>query len=278
MFNSLTFMVHGGADHGGGIAAAIGGLLSFLEKLAGMGPPEIFSTVLPGIAAMQNIHPLLVHFPIAFLSAFFALDLIGSLAKKPNWRAVASGLLYLGAVASIFTATAGFIAADSVPHGGNVHQVMENHEHFGIAVVIFALSLAGWRALKGGVIEGVANTLFLILAAVMCGLMVLGADLGGLMVYHYGVAVSAVPVSEEALMHHHDGEELHDHEHELGTVPEETHGHNHEPAPVSEPTHDHEAEPAHTHAPSAEHTHNHDHAHAHDPSHQHNHAHPAAGQ
>jgi len=276
MFNSLTFMVHGGADHGGGIAAAIGGLLSFLEKLAGMEPPEMFSTVLPGIAAMQNIHPLLVHFPIAFLSGFFALDLIGSLAKKPNWRRVASGLLYLGAVASIFTATAGFIAANSVPHGGNVHQIMENHEHFGIAVVIFALSLAGWRALKGGVIEGAANTLFLILASIMCGIMVLGADLGGLMVYRYGVAVSAVPVSAEDLMHHHEGEEAHDHEHGTVPMPEPTQHHEHEPAPVSEPMHDHEAEPAHTHAPSAEHTHNHDHAH--DPSHQHNHAHPAAGQ
>ncbi|WP_374089835.1 DUF2231 domain-containing protein [Methylomicrobium lacus] len=272
MFNSLTFMVHGGADHGGGVAAAIGGLLSFLEKLAGMEAPEIFSTVLPGIAAMQNIHPLLVHFPIAFLSAFFALDLVGSLAKKPSWRAVASGLLYLGAVASIFTATAGFIAANSVPHGENVHQIMEHHEHFGIAVVIFALSLAGWRALKGGVIEGAANTLFLILSAVMCGLMVLGADLGGLMVYRYGVAVSAVPVSAEDLMHHHEGEEHHDHEH--GTVPGEMHDHNHEPAPASEPTHDHEAEPAPTHAPGSEPTHEHHHDHGH----QHNHAHPAAGQ
>jgi uncharacterized membrane protein len=214
LFNSLTFMIHGGADHGGGVAAAVAGLLSFLEKLAGMEPPEIFAEVLPGIASMQNIHPMLVHFPLAFLSAFFVLDLAGSLFHKPNWRAVASWLLYLGAVAAIFTATAGFIAADSVPHGGNVHEIMENHENFGIAVVILSVLLSGWRALKGGAIEGPANSLFLILAAVMCGVMVLGADLGGLMVYRYGVSVSAVPVTEDALMHSHGGEEEpHDHEH-----------------------------------------------------------------
>ncbi|MDD1612984.1 MAG: DUF2231 domain-containing protein [Methylococcaceae bacterium] len=206
-------MIHGGADHDGGVAEAVSGLLSFLEKLAGKEPPEIFAAVLPGIAAMPNIHPLLVHFPIAFLSVFFVLDLAGSLFNKPHWRSVAGWLLYLGTVASIFTASAGFIASASVSHGGDVHEIMENHEHFGITVVTFALLMSAWRALKGGVIVGAANSLFLILAAIMCGIMALGADLGGLMVYRYGVGVSAVPVTEDALMHSHGGEDHHDKDH-----------------------------------------------------------------
>ncbi|MGR8941577.1 MAG: DUF2231 domain-containing protein [Gammaproteobacteria bacterium] len=220
MFNSLTFMIHGGADHGGGVAETVAAVLSFLEKLAGMEPPEIFAAVLPGIAAMQNIHPLLVHFPIAFLSAFFVLDLAGTVFAKPSWRAVAGWLLYLGAVASIFTATAGFIASESVPHGSDVHDIMENHEHFGIVVVILALLLSAWRLFKRGVIEGAANSLFLIVSAIMCGIMMLGADLGGLMVYRHGVGVSAVPVSAEAVMHHHEGD-AHEHSHEHG--PEHEH-------------------------------------------------------
>jgi uncharacterized membrane protein len=244
LFNSLTFMIHGGADHGGGVAAAVAGLLSFLEKLSGMGPPEIFGEVFPGIASMQNIHPMLVHFPLAFLSTFFALDLAGSIFHKPNWRAVAGWLLYLGAISAIFTAIAGFIAADSVPHGGDVHEIMETHEHFGITVVILSLLLSGWRALKGGMIEGAANSLFLILAAIMCGVMTLGADLGGLMVYRYGIAVSAVPVSEEAAMHHHHDEE---------EAPHDS-GHDHEagPAPDQAPVHAHEQELGHDHSHSGE--------------------------
>ena len=214
MFNSLTFLIHGGADHGGGIAHAVSGLLAFLEELAGMEPPEIFATALPGVASMQNIHPLLVHFPIAFLSAFFVLDLAGSLFKKPNWRSVAGWLLYLGAIASVFTAAAGLIAAHSVPHGSDVHGFMENHEHYGITVVILALLLSAWRAIKHGVIMGAANTLFLILAGIMCGIMALGADLGGLMVYRYGVAVSAVKMSPESLMHMHDSDDDHQHIHD----------------------------------------------------------------
>jgi uncharacterized membrane protein len=249
LFHSLTFMVHGGADHGGGIAAAVAGLLNFLEKLAGMEPPEIFAAVFPGIESMQNIHPMLVHFPIAFLSAFFLLDLAGSLFRKPVWRAVASWLLYLGALTSIFTAAAGLIAANSVAHGGDVHGIMDRHEHFMLTVLILSLLLSAWRALQGGAIEGAANTLFLILAAVMAGVLVLGADLGGLMVYRYGVAVSAVPVTEEALMHSHSGEEA-AHEHDHGPAADLDHdlGHAHESLPASEPAHDdHQHEHGHTH-------------------------------
>jgi uncharacterized membrane protein len=249
-------MIHGGADHGGGIAAAVAGLLGFLEKLAGMEPPDMFAAVFPGLAAMQNFHPTLVHFPIAFLSAFFVLDLLGSLLHKPNWRTVASWLLYLGAVFAIFTAIAGLSAAESVPHGGDVHDIMERHEHLGITVVVLSLLLSVWRALKHGRIEGAANTLFLMLAAAMVGVMALGADLGGLMVYRYGVAVSAVPVTEEALMHSHSGDEA-------------AHGHDHGPASDL----DHDLERAHESAPEP----THDDHHQHDHEHTHTHDHPAAG-
>ena len=111
MNNFLSFQIHGGADHDGGIAESVSSLLAFFENLSTQGPGDIFSSIMPGIAGMDNIHPLLVHFPIAFLSAFFALDLVGTLAKKPQWRSVASWFLYFGTVAALFTVIAGLIAA-----------------------------------------------------------------------------------------------------------------------------------------------------------------------
>jgi hypothetical protein len=94
--NFLSFQVHGSA--GGhkasdGVAGVVEGLLTFLESLVGLGPSELFSTLLPGISGMVNIHPVLVHFPIAFIFAFFIIDLIGSLLKKDSWRQLAAGLL-----------------------------------------------------------------------------------------------------------------------------------------------------------------------------------------
>lgn len=209
MNNFLSFQIHGGADHGGGIADGIASLLAFFEGLTAHDSPGIFPALIPGIADMENIHPLLVHFPIAFLSAFFVLDLIGALAKKQHWRNVASWLLYFGTVAAVFTVTAGFIAAATVAHGEEVHAIMERHEHFGVSVLSLATVLSAWRLKSGGVIEGGANSFFLILAALLCVLMMLGADLGGLMVYKYGVAVKAAQVQDVGVHEH-----VHEHEHE----------------------------------------------------------------
>jgi uncharacterized membrane protein len=203
MNNYLSFQIHGGADHGGGVADGVASLLAFFEELSTHDSADIFPALMPGIANMDNIHPLLVHFPIAFLSAFFVLDVVGTLAKKPHWRNVASWLLYFGTVAAVFTVTAGFMAAASVAHGEDVHAIMERHEHFGVSVLALAIVLSAWRLKAGEAMQGGANSFFLLLAALLCALMALGADLGGLMVYHYGVAVDAAKVPEGVFMEHH---------------------------------------------------------------------------
>lgn len=194
MTNFLSFQVHGGGI-GGGVVANLESLLAFIEGLSGKTPPEMFSAILPGIAGMDNIHPLFVHYPIAFFTAFFLVDFIGVIAKKAQWRYVASWLLYLGTVAAIFTVIAGLFAAESVEHGEDVHDIMERHEHIGIAVLSLSLFLSAWRLKKWGLHSASANSLFLCLAGFLCLLLSLGADLGGLMVYRYGVSVQAQSVS-----------------------------------------------------------------------------------
>ncbi len=203
MTNFLSFQIHGGADHDGGIVESVSSLLAFFENLSTQGPEKIFSSIMPGFAGMDNIHPLLVHFPIAFLSAFFALDLVGTLAKKPQWRSVASWFLYLGTIAALFTVMAGLMAASTVAHGQDVHDIMERHKYFGISVLSLATVLSIWRMMSGSLIRGGANGFFLILSALLYALMMLGADLGGLMVYQYGVAVKAAPVPEDSASHVH---------------------------------------------------------------------------
>jgi len=202
--NFLSLQIHGGTDHGSSLVDSVAGLLTFFDGISTLGIGEIFALLLPGIAAMNNIHPLLVHFPIALLSTFFVLDVVGTLAQKPQWRQIASWLLFFGAFSAIFTVLAGFIAADSTPHTEVVHPIMELHEHLGLSVLGLSLLLAVWRMKLAVVMKGGLNHLFLLLATLMCGLMVLGADLGGLMVYQYGVAVKAVPLSPDAYHHEHE--------------------------------------------------------------------------
>jgi uncharacterized membrane protein len=195
MTNFLTFQIHG-SGMGGGVAANVANLLEFLESLSGKTPPEIFSSIFPGISAMENIHPLMVHFPIAFFTAFFIVDSVATVAKKTQWRDVAAWLLYFGTVTAIFTVIAGLFAANSVEHGDDVHEIMERHEHIGIAVLALSLFLSAWRLKRWGLHSAGANSAFLCLAGFLCLLMSLGADLGGLMVYRYGVAVKPAAISQ----------------------------------------------------------------------------------
>jgi uncharacterized membrane protein len=206
MINTLSFQIHGGGDHGGGPAESLGNLLAVFDNISILGSGELFSTLMPGIASMGNIHPLVVHFPIALLTVFFVLDLVGTMAKKQQWREVASSFLYLGTLAALFTVIAGHIAADTVAHGGNVHAIMEKHEDLGMAILSLATALSAWRLKHKGLLQGYLNGVFLALSALLCVLIVLAADLGGLMVYQFGVAVKAVPVTVSAHDHHHGDE------------------------------------------------------------------------
>jgi len=253
MNNFLSFQIHGGADQGGGIVESVASLLTFFENLSTQGPGGIFSSIMPGIAGMDNIHPLLVHFPIAFLSAFFALDLVGTIAKKPQWRSVASWFLFFGTIAALFTVIAGLVAASSVAHGGNVHDIMERHEHIGLSVLALAVVLSIWRMKSGSLLRGGANSFFLILSALLCVLMMLGADLGGLMVYQYGVAVKAVQAPEGGHDHGHGGEQV--------QVPEHNHGDKQVQVPELNHGDQQVKEPAHIHADGQVHRHEHKHSH-----------------
>jgi len=191
MFNNkIVFYLHGNAnDHSEGFAAYIEHFLSAIEKIIANEADALSSTFLPGLAAMPNIHPLIVHFPIAFLTAFFFLDVAGTLTQNKNWRKLASVLLYFGVVAVLCAVAAGFQAAETIPHGGAVHKIMEKHEHLGLSVAFLTVTLALWRIIAGEKLKPFANFLHLAIAALIVFVMTIGVDLGGLMVYKYGVGV-----------------------------------------------------------------------------------------
>ncbi len=226
MFEIINFWmpeVHGGAGHSGGVASTVEQFLIFLVALSEKSPTEIFATLMPGIAAMENIHPLFVHFPIALLTGFAAIDILGSVLKKPEWRKAASWFLYLGVIMAGFTVAAGLAAEESVAHGGNVHEVMERHETLALTVLSLAAFLALWRLLKRGLIEGAANVFYLLLAIILNIVLIFTADLGGLMVYKYGVSVQAARALNETLFQQHN--------HPAGSVaptPSSGHGHAHD--------------------------------------------------
>lgn len=203
--SSLMPLVHGGAGDGGGGAVAL--IEALLEKINALIESGTAFALFPGIRALAtNVHPMLVHFPIAFLSGYFVLDLFGVAFHRPNVRRTAGWMLYLGAAAALAAASAGLFAGASVPHGAAVHEVMEWHERIMLSVTGLAVFLAIWRAAVGGAFNStMANGLSLFIGVVMVALMAIGADLGGLMVYRHGVGVASLQRQEDAIQHLHGG-------------------------------------------------------------------------
>lgn len=194
--------VHGGHGENGGLLAWVDHLLAALTSDG----PGAWS-LLGGIEMMgANIHPLLVHFPIAFLTSFLLVESFGVVFKKPGARQLASGLLYLGAAGAVLTAAFGLIAAESVPHGALVHEIMEWHMRAGLTVAALATLLAIWRAVGGIPSSTMTEVLSLLVTMIMAIVLLLGADLGGMMVYQHGVGVHSLQEQgQEGHQHHLHG-------------------------------------------------------------------------
>lgn len=154
---------------------------------------ELISKILPGLGEMANIHPMLVHFPIALLNAFILMELLAYLLKKEELRSAATWMLYLGTLGALGAVGAGFVAAGSVPHDSEIHTIMTRHRNFGVTVLCLSLILSIFRFIA----IDKARTVQFLIGIITVVTMTFGADLGGLMVYKYGVAVQAVPRHEE---------------------------------------------------------------------------------
>ncbi len=109
--------------------------------------------------------------------------------------------------------TAGLIAAASVLHSDDVHEIMETHEHLGITIFTLATVLSIWRLIGNAALQGALNVLYLFFAGLLCVLLVFAADLGGLMVYKYGVAVAAARSAIAETLSEHPHEHNHEHSH-----------------------------------------------------------------
>ena len=192
--------IHGGSDAaGGGLVGLLDSVLSDLSKVTESGGGFQW---FPGVATLgYNVHPALVHFPIAFLSVFFLLEIVG--LRRDRLRQTASAMLYCGTLGALLAAAAGLYAANTVPHGDAVHDIMEWHERLGLAVASLAIILSVWRLMAKQAPVGMEKALFLLLSTIMTASLVFGADLGGLMVYGHGVAVHDLQQADDH--HHHHG-------------------------------------------------------------------------
>jgi uncharacterized membrane protein len=147
---------------------------------------------LPGLDALQNIHPLVVHFPIALLTSAALLYVLACGWKRDSWAWPALWMLVIGALGATFALWTGLRAGAGVMVAESVRdRILIHHKHVMIAVFAMSVTLTAW-ALLAPPMPRRGRIVFVALMVVMASLIVKGADYGAWMVYGYN-AGGALP-------------------------------------------------------------------------------------
>lgn len=139
---------------------------------------------------MQNLHPMVVHFPIAFLISAAALYLIALIVRGEWFAQAAFWMLLAGAAAATIGIWTGFRANDSVMIAPSVRaNILVHHKHLMVATWTMSLILAGW-GIAARPFPRRGKFVFVLLLLAMTGVLVRGADYGGWMVFGYNAGGS----------------------------------------------------------------------------------------
>nr|BAL58782.1 hypothetical conserved protein [Candidatus Acetothermum autotrophicum] len=155
---------------------------------------------------MTNIHPIIVHFPIALFLTGFALDVIGHLFQRDVLKRAGLILVVLGAVGALAAMLSGQFAEESVEeHLSKAgERVLDTHEDLGKLTAYLLIGVAAIRLIlamswlsRWRWIAGTALVIYLIAGAVGVGALTVTGYYGGELVYRYGAGVQlAQPAME----------------------------------------------------------------------------------
>jgi len=145
----------------------------------------------PGAQHLQNLHPLVIHFPIAFLMGAALLYVAAWLLKSERFAYSAFVVLVLGALSLAVTVATGLYAEQGVMLSLSVRDhLLQPHKTSMLTTLAVCTTLTVW-AMMARPFPKKGRPLFLFLLLVMIGVMTVGADFGGRMVYDYNAGGTA---------------------------------------------------------------------------------------
>lgn len=145
---------------------------------------------------LQEVHPALVHYPLAFLPLAVGADLLGRATGSRPLREMGRLGVTLAAGSAALAAVAGLAAQQevNVEEGSEAYDLLLTHRTINLTAVIGATAMAAWR---WGRKE--ASPTYLALGLGALGMVGYSAYLGGKMVYEHGLGVAAADgIFEEA--------------------------------------------------------------------------------
>ncbi len=133
---------------------------------------------------LQELHPSIVHFPIAVLPIALGADLLGRLTGSRALSEVGRVLMPVAAAGAAVSAATGLIAQQEVNAGGVAGDILVTHRNLNLSLTAITALMAARRWS-----EDEAGVGYLALGLAGLGALSYSAYLGGKMVYEHGVGV-----------------------------------------------------------------------------------------
>lgn len=143
-----------------------------------------------GLDALQNLHPLVVHYPVALLTLSALLYPVAWVVKRDSLAWIALWMLALGTLGAAVAVWTGLGAGEGVMVAPSVREhILIHHKQVMIAVFAMSAILTAW-ALYARPLPQRGRAGFIALMLAMAVLTATGADYGAWMVYGYNAGGS----------------------------------------------------------------------------------------
>jgi uncharacterized membrane protein len=133
---------------------------------------------------LSEIHPALVHFPIALMPAAVGADLLANTTDSQKLADAGRVLMPIAAASAAISAVFGLIAQSEVKAEGKAYDLLVTHRNLNLGLTAVGTVMAAWRMGKRRAGAGYLATGLAGLAA-----MSYSAYLGSKMVYEHGLGV-----------------------------------------------------------------------------------------
>ncbi len=151
----------------------------------------MLEALLPGAQHLQNLHPLVMHFPVALLTSAVTLYALAWLAGRDAWAWPAFWLLALGCLSAVAAVGTGLYAEPGVMVARSVRaELLLPHKRLMLGTFALALRSTSW-AVAARPFPRRSRMVFVLLVFTLLATVTKGADHGGRLVYDYNAGGDA---------------------------------------------------------------------------------------
>jgi len=138
---------------------------------------------------LHLLHPVFVHFSVAFLVAGGLAEALGILARREKAERVGGVIVLFGTASLVLTVATGFLAQNVLDIPAGARTLVERHERAGLGILAVFLVSQVWKGWHGGRLPAEQRAAYAFLLLLGAALVAYVAFLGGEMVYAFGVGV-----------------------------------------------------------------------------------------